>query len=112
MYAEVLVGVLDSYRPTLDQGVRVPKWGVCIPKIGGVRTACLYFIKSLPSFQTAQPSDIAPQGVRDERKHFNGWPNDSWEQTNPMQWKVSGKIPVYAAEVLHRIDHPSRNSEE
>lgn len=54
---------------------------------------------------------MAPHGVTNttekELKPFNDWPNDIGfetfqEQTSPVELKVSGKIPVYAAGVLYR----------
>lgn len=50
---------------------------------------------------------MAPHGVGTERNDFNDWPNDIGfetlqEQTDPVQLKVSGKVPAYAAGVLYR----------
>ena len=50
---------------------------------------------------------MAPHGVDGEAKLFNEWPNDAGfetfdEQTSPVELKIVGKIPAYAAGVLYR----------
>ena len=50
---------------------------------------------------------MAPHGVNSEVSSFNDWPNDAGfetfqEQTSPVELRVSGSIPAYAAGVLYR----------
>ena len=50
---------------------------------------------------------MAAHGIGSELKAFNDWPNDLGfetfqEQTTPVELKVSGKFPAYAAGVLYR----------
>ncbi|CAD6578137.1 MAG: hypothetical protein ASARMPRED_008547 [Alectoria sarmentosa] len=49
----------------------------------------------------------APHGVTSTTSSFNDWPNDAGfetfhEETDPVQLKVSGRIPAYAAGILYR----------
>ena len=67
----------------------------------------LFSTRRFTSIQGNRLSVMAPHGVDSERKPFNDWPNDLGfesfqEQTEPVQLKVSGKIPAYAAGVLYR----------
>ncbi|KAF6232108.1 hypothetical protein HO173_009702 [Letharia columbiana] len=49
----------------------------------------------------------APHGVTTTAKSYNDWPNDAGfetfhDETDPVELKVSGRIPAYAAGILYR----------
>ena len=49
----------------------------------------------------------APHGVTSTKESYNDWPNDAGfeafhEETDPVELKVSGRIPAYAAGILYR----------
>lgn len=49
----------------------------------------------------------APHGITSTTKHYNDWPNDAGfetfhDETDPVELKVSGRIPAYAAGILYR----------
>ncbi|KAL6714770.1 hypothetical protein ACLMJK_008195 [Lecanora helva] len=61
-------------------------------------------------------TQVAPHGVNGTSSVFNDWPNDAGfdvfeEEKEPMEMKVSGKIPAYAAGVLYRTGPGGRQVE-